>query len=104
MITQRRRAMPEAGLAAEVTGMCDELGLSWYSWPEARRTRPGWVDLVVLGLGGVLFVELKSRGGRRRPAQTQVAYLLIAAGLSYRLWTPAELEAGTIGAELQALR
>jgi hypothetical protein len=97
-------AQQEAELLAAVTGRCEDLGLLWHHSPDSRRDRPGFPDLVIAGTRGVLFTELKSDDGRRSLAQIKWAGRLAHAGLTYRLWRPADLKDGTIGAALEAIR
>jgi hypothetical protein len=85
-------------------GLCALMGLWWHHEHDSRRSTAGWVDLVILGLGGAIFAELKVPGDRVRPAQREVAMRLQAADLNYQLWTPADLRSGRIQAELIRIR
>lgn len=95
--------MTEAELQHAVEDLADKLGIWWWHERDSRRSRSGWVDLVLLGWHGALFAELKAPGGTRSARQLIVAELLIAAGLSYRVWQPRDWWEGTIEAELKAI-
>jgi hypothetical protein len=104
--TRPERAHPEqdvnhAALQKAVTDLCDRYGLWWHHETDSRKSRAGWVDLVILGEDKSLFVELKSEDGRRTRKQRDCAGQLIHAGLQYRLWRPADL--GEIEHELNAM-
>lgn len=63
----------------------------------------GWVDLVILGRGAALFVEVKSEDGRRTLDQMACARNLASAGLKYRVWRPSDLADGRIDDELDRI-
>jgi hypothetical protein len=63
----------------------------------------GWVDLVILGRRGALFVEVKSQDGRRTMEQMTCAGDIAAAGLRYRVWRPSDLAEGRIDGELDRI-
>jgi len=96
--------MTEAELQDAVIGLCKLRGLEWFHAYDSRRSTSGWVDLVIAGGRGALFVELKSEDGRRSMAQIKWAHLIMRAGLQYRLWRPADLKDGTIAKELESIR
>lgn len=50
----------------------------------------GWPDLVILGHGRALFVELKSERGRVTDEQSALLAELRDAGLDARLWRPSD--------------
>jgi len=105
--------MTEAELFEAVLALCQGRNL----WavpvkPERFANRlgasRGFVDLLIVGPGGVLFRELKTDAGTYpgrglRPAQTIWKYRLQAAGLDWGLWQPKDLASGRIGAELDRL-
>lgn len=96
--------MTEAQLQALVMRTCEELGLVAFHVPDSRRVGArGWVDLVILGIGGALFVELKSEDGRRSQAQIEMARAIRVAGLQYRLWTPLDWRRDNINRDLRRL-
>lgn len=102
--------MTEAQLLTAVTcgtrtrpGLCARLGIWWHHERDSRGTTPGWPDLVMLGSRGWLLAELKGPRGRRTPEQTDIAWRLLALGLPYRVWTPADLDSGAIWAELREI-
>ncbi len=58
---------------------------------DSRRAHAGWPDLVLVGHGRALFIELKTETGRLRPAQTRWLAALAAAGLEVAVWRPHHL-------------
>jgi hypothetical protein len=95
--------MNHAQLQKAVTGLCDELGLWWHHEANSRRSKAGWVDLVILGWGGALFAEIKTEDGRRTSKQIECAKQLTRAYLQYRLWRPSDYTSGEIRNELEAI-
>jgi len=93
----------EHELLAEVTGLCEDLGLWWHHEPDSRRSPAGWVDLVILGRGHVIFAELKNFSRGRSPRQVEIGYRLMNAGLRYVIWRPQHLASGEIRRELEAI-
>lgn len=103
--------MTERELQEAVRLMCAQLGLYHYHPHDSRRSSAGWPDSVIIshrpglpGTGrGIIFRELKTQSGQLSADQKQVGYLLLACGLSWEVWRPADLFDGTIGAQLAAL-
>lgn len=108
-------AMSHAELVDEIVYQCQRRRLPYQVTPpkvikchhcgsnttaEAKHNHAGWVDLVILGRGGSLFVEAKSGDGRRTRAQVQMEQDVTTAGLWYRCWRPADLASGLIEREL----
>src|SRR4051794_40493292 len=61
------------GLDDNIKDYADQLRLIAIHTPDSRRvTGKGWPDWVLLGSRGTLFVEGKSRGKKRSPAQIEV--------------------------------
>lgn len=110
--------MTEAELQAEVTALCDHLGLNWHHCPFARRCdgTPGFPDLVIAGPLGVIFRELKSQDGQTSAGQDLWGWMLSgrhqqsvqgsgACAVSlYAIWRPADWRSGLIRSQLEALR
>lgn len=59
---------------------------------DARRSEPGWPDLVLIRPPVALFVELKSETGKVTAQQARVLELLEACGLDARVWRPHQLD------------
>jgi hypothetical protein len=96
--------MREDQLQAEVVTMAQALGLYVFHSTDPRRDiGPGFPDLVICGLGGVAFVELKSSSGRLEYNQTRWRNRLTYAGAQYRLYGPRELLSGEIRTFLLSL-
>lgn len=64
----------------------------WVFHPyDSRRSRAGFPDLVLLKEGHPpLFRELKTDKGRVRPEQQAVGDLMLATGLDWAIWRPAD--------------
>lgn len=62
----------------------------FHSGDSRRDLCAGFPDLVIVGPGGVLFVELKTDTGRVRPEQTTWLQALRAAGATAILWRPSD--------------
>jgi len=62
---------------------------------DSRRSEPGWPDLVCArpARGEVLFVELKSEGGKVTDAQGWWLAALEAAGCEAHVWRPSDADA-----------
>lgn len=93
--------MTEKELLGAVLIFARVLGILAYHEYDSRRSDPGFPDVVLAGKRGVLFAELKTEDGQLTHAQTGWRWRLVAAGASWRLWRPADLESGEI---LEALR
>jgi hypothetical protein len=108
--------MSEAALQKAVTDLCGYLGLRWYHAYQPKFDPAGWPDLVICGVHhgpyppgappahGILFRELKRAGEDPTPGQLAWGHDLIAAGLSWDVWRPADLHSGRIQKELEAIR
>src|SRR5437879_786960 len=71
--------------------------------PFACRGGAGWPDLVVIGPQRLILRELKGDATRVRRHQQAYGHAIIAAGVSWALWRPADLASGLIVAELDSL-
>ena len=109
--------MTEDQLLAEVTALCDRLGLLWHHDPDSRRSKgtKGFPDLVIAGPHGIIFAELKSEDGDTSADQDrwlwtlgQIVDSLISEYQESRImcfvWRPADLASGLIKWELEALK
>lgn len=78
-------------------------------WHHCRNSRScsgysGLPDLIIVGPRAAVWVEVKpSRGARLRPEQTTWRYALSAAGHYHNVWTPDDLESGTVRSILLGL-
>ena len=90
-------------LDARIRRLCEDLGLLRYHVFDARRSAPGFPDLVIAGPRGVLFRELKTQRGKVTPEQQRWLDALTAAGQNAAVWRPASLLSGAIAAELTAI-
>jgi hypothetical protein len=98
--------MTEAELRELVIGEADRLGLLWHYCREPRRCGGprGFPDLFVAGPRGLALIELKTATGETSPGQDRWAWTLARGGREYyRLWRPADLDAGEVRALLERL-
>ncbi len=96
--------MTEAQLQRAVIDLTRWLGLLAFHSTDARRdTSAGFPDLVISGVGGVLYRELKSDTGRLRPEQMTWLSTLHLGGADAAVWRPADMVSGRIKTELVAL-
>jgi hypothetical protein len=94
----------ETHLQEAVIDMCRLWGVAWYHAYSSRRSVPGWPDLALCGSRGFMLRELKTAAGRLAPEQQQWGLILRAAGVSWDVWRPGDLESGRIQRELLAIR
>jgi hypothetical protein len=102
--------MSEADLLAEITRLCDELGVRWLHLPDSRSlgkasgASAGFPDLLLAGLHGHMFRETKGEGQwSLRTKQSEWKNLLLAGGADWGKWTEPDLKSGRIRRELEAL-
>ena len=101
--------MTEAELLLAVVELCEQRGVAWIHIDTPHHNKGddlrGFPDLLLVGLYGVAFRELKTMAsrGRLRPAQTGWKYRLLSAGQDWAVWTPGDLESGRIARELDLL-
>ena len=104
MIDPRAWRMPEAELMEEIRRMCTSLRLLAFHVRDSRGSwGAGFPDLCIASRRGVIFAELKSMTGTLTADQRRWRDALTAAGVTYRLWTPADYFAGVIAGELVKL-
>lgn len=72
-------------------------------WVTPIQGNAGFVDLVIVGVGGVVFAELK--GDTTQPTEAQMRWLgtLEAAGSQAYLWRPEHWHSGEIAETLARL-
>lgn len=114
--------MTEDELLAEVTALCDRLGLLWHHDPDPHRfglrrirewfTRSGskgFPDLVIAGRRGIIFRELKVDS--ETSAEQDLWGWALQRGrattdsrvLTWGIWQPGDLEHGVIKFELEVI-
>jgi hypothetical protein len=105
----------EDDLLRTVLAMAKALGLSTAHFRPAKTKDGNWItavagdgkgfpDLVIAGLGGQMFRELKSAKGVLSPEQVVWIGELTRGGADAGVWRPADLRSGRIEQELRALR
>lgn len=92
------------GLDDNIEAEAERLGLIAIHTPDSRRvTGKGWPDWVLMGTRGTLFVEGKSRGKKRSPAQIEVARRLAIQGITVHVWYPEHWLDGTAPRMMQEI-
>lgn len=84
----------------QVTNLCDLLGLAWFHVPDSRRMRAGLPDLIIVGIGGVIYAEIKTGAGQLNSAQRKIIHLLRQSHQRVHTWRPGNLKSGAIYATL----
>jgi len=84
-------------------GLCRRLRVRYFHPYDSRRCVPGWPDLVLVGIAGMCFRELKSQSGIVSDQQREWGYALREIGEDWDVWRPADLESGRIESELAEL-
>ena len=96
--------MSEARYLSLVVLFCRRMGLLvFHAYDGFRVTEPGFVDLVICGPHGVIFAELKVKGGLLRVAQARWRRGLKAAGADYRVYTEDDWYCGKVQRDLELL-
>lgn len=85
-------AMTEAEFQKHVTDYCDLIGLKWHHEVDSRKSKSGFPDLVIAGVGGVIFVELKTEKGPLKKEQKEWISRLEQAGAEVNVWRPSHLD------------
>lgn len=79
--------MSEAVFQAAICDLAERNGWSWWHANIAKRSKPGWVDLV-LARERLLFIEAKDEAGQLTADQLRWRDIILAAGGDWRLWRP----------------
>lgn len=99
-----RMAMTEEQLMEAVRSLCKYRGLIVFHCHDSRGSwGPGFPDLVVVGPGGVMFREAKSKRGVATARQDWWGARLMEAGADWSIWRPDDLASGRIQRELERL-
>jgi len=86
----------EAELQKRITDLCDWLALKWHHETDSRKSKKGFPDLVICGVRGIIFAELKSERGRVTIEQDEWLLALLnsnAQQVYVRLWRPSGWDA-----------
>lgn len=85
--------MKESAISREIVGFLRSVGFAVWDTgqgyrrdPGGTRITPGLADLVVIGHGRVLFVEVKRPKAKLRPAQEVFRDECLANGGEWHLW------------------
>lgn len=111
---QYRRSMDEEQLLASVLDLAKQLDILTAHFRPAR-TADGWrtavagdgkgfPDLLLVGLEGVLWRELKGEKGRTSREQERWLCALSEAGENAAIWRPTDWALGTIQQQMEAIR
>jgi hypothetical protein len=97
--------MTEAEYLAEVYQLCHTHGVYVHHCRHAYSCEgAGFPDLVLIGVHGVLWREVKaSHNDRMKPEQTGLIWLLRSAGQDAAVWTAADLQSGKVAKELASI-
>lgn len=97
--------MTEAELQSAISEMAAWLGyrLRYHTF-DSRLSAKGFPDLVLVGRGRVLFVEVKSEKGHLRPDQMEWYAGLLNNGAEAYVWRPEDWKNGTVEKELRRAR
>lgn len=92
-------------LETQLAQVCRELGRwCWINSGTAIMQRgTGMADSLILGRKNLMFVELKSRDGRRTMAQVTFAAMVQMLGADYRLYRQQQFDDGTVRKDLAEL-
>lgn len=89
-----RADIREADFQALIVDLAERLGWWTFHVLESRGSNHGWGDLTLLRYEGpravALFREVKTERGKLRPDQLRVGQMLMAAGLDWQVWRPAD--------------
>jgi hypothetical protein len=97
-------SMTESELQTEVIRLCERHGaLVFHSGDSRRDVGRGFPDLVITGIHGVLFRELKTDYSALSPTQVGWKHMLLASRQDFRVWRPADLADGTLEEELRRI-
>lgn len=96
--------MPEDALQAAVIDLCKLRRVLWYHAYRPLFDQRGWPDLALAGKRGAMFRELKREGENPTAEQAEWGRRLLAAGLDWDVWRPADLASGRILREIDAIR
>lgn len=98
------RSKTETELQDNIIDLVKTLGGCCYHTYDARKSEPGWPDLVIAFPGAILFRELKSATGVVSAAQQWWLDTLHAAGLDTGVWRPLDLRECRISQQLTQAR
>ena len=96
--------MKEKEFQLEVEKRCDANGVHYWHVTKIDPGMKGFPDLCILGSHKMIFRELKKATyNSPKGEQARLIYKLKGAGQDVKVWTPDDLEDGTIDQELSAL-
>lgn len=95
----------EAAQLARVAELAERYGVLLHHCGDSRYCAgdAGLPDVVLAGLRGVLFRELKSSPRTVTPAQNAWRLTLRAAGVDAGLWLPSDFRSGAVEREIAAI-
>lgn len=82
--------MNHAELQSRILTLAFQLRLHVHHCDMRLATMPGWPDLVLVGIHGAIWRELKIPPDKPTSAQTEVGWMLRASGQDWAVWTPAD--------------
>lgn len=82
----------EKALQNAIVEAAHRLGWWTHHHYDARRSTPGFPDLVLIRDGQIIFAELKREDGKVSAHQARVLELLEGCGLEVHVWRPSHLD------------
>ena len=97
--------MTEAEYLGQVYDICKDAGAKAHHCGDGRACcGAGFPDLVIMGVHGILYREVKaSPNDRKSPEQTAVLWLLKASGADAAVWTSEDLLTGKVAEEIRRI-
>lgn len=95
--------MSEADLQTAIIQRADRLQLLSYHTHNSRRSRAGFMDLVIAGPHGGVFWELKTEIGKTSVEQDAWLDMMARAGFAAAVRRPSHLLSGQVDRELLAI-
>ena len=97
--------MNEAQQLMFIASRCAENSLLWHHCNDSKRCTgsAGMPDVIIVGVRGMLFRELKTGIGRRSAKQTEWYWNLKAVGADVGTWREDDFNNGTVEREIAAL-
>jgi hypothetical protein len=95
----------EQAFLSAVYKICDNFDVKYHHCGDSRKcSGTGLPDLIICGTRRVIWRELKSSPvDQPTSGQTLWMYFLRAAGQDIKIWTPADLDSGSIETEIASL-
>lgn len=87
-MTNRYDLTTEAEFQGWILNACQRLRLAAYHTHDSRRSEKGFPDLVIVGMNGILYRELKKQDGVVSVEQRYWLSILQESGADVAVWRP----------------